>query len=212
MRFPMKLALASLMAAGAMAVAPALPASAAPVPGAHGATAVARPGGLAVPLTMKPGTHKISESIRVTSRPSSRQAAPSISGRSLAGCNSYCVSVRAGPYNCAGFNGQITWYAAQPPPHFNSYVIIVYGIMWDDCGKYEAPTTTYVYLSYNCASCYPRQNYSIDSLYAPSSHYNYSTGVNSTTGTPSGWGPSDVQLTACIEAPRGWSCGASQSF
>ena len=210
MRFPMKLALASLMVAGAVTVAPTLSASAAPVQGAHGATVVAGPGGSAVALALKPGTHKISESIRVTSRPSSRQAAPSISGVPLADCNSYCVSVRVGKNNCAGFNGQITWYWTHPPQP-NSYEVFVVGELWDDCGAYTAPTTAYLYLSYDCLGCF-HQSFSIDSMYAPRLGYNYWTGVNYGGGTYTGYAPSNVKLTACLQYPGGWTCGASQSF
>jgi hypothetical protein len=209
MRFPMKLVLASLVVAGAMAVAPTLPASAAPVQGAQGATAAARPGGLAAAIVMKPGTHTVSETIPATSR----QAAPSVPDQPCITSACPPVSVRVGPYNCAGFNGHIEWYMSQPPPHLNSFIINVWGILWDDCSPYGAPTTAALYINYKCFGCYPSPvNYLIKALYAPSSAYYYSTGVNSTSNTPSGYAPSNVKLTLCLSSPRGWACGKPQSF
>jgi hypothetical protein len=196
MRFPMKLALASLVAAGAMAVAPILPASAAPVQGTHSATVAARPGNLAAAIAMKPGTH----------------TAPSIPDQPCITSACPPVSVRVGPGNCAGFNGHIEWYDSVGPPEV-VFIIPVYGILWDNCSPDGAPTTTYLYLSYTCFGCEPSpENYSIASLYAPSSAYDYSTGVNNTSNTPSGYAPSNVKLTLCLESPRGWACGKSQSF
>jgi hypothetical protein len=209
MRFLIKLALASLMVAGAVAIAPTLPASAAPVHGARSATATAGPGGQEVAIAIKPGTRTVSESIPMTSRPFSRRAARGISDQPCITSSCPPVSVRVGKNDCGGFNGNIEWYDSTTPPQV-VFIINVWGTIWDDCGAYTHPTTVYLYLSYDCFGC-SHQNYSIASVNSPST-YNVSTGVNNTSGTPTGYAPSNVKMTACLSYPGGWGCGPSQSF
>jgi hypothetical protein len=201
MKIPIALALASLGAAALVAVGSPALASTAPVQHSHSAAVEAGRTGQAIAIPLAPGTHKVSMMIPAISRPFSAQAAPSAAPQ---------IQVRVGKNNCAGYNGQIVW--GYVPPPLDSWYFETYGTAWDDCGVYTYPTQVFIYISYTCFNCIGRV--SLPGITGP---YSGGTG-NVSEGIPpavlytfSAFGPSAVEVTACLKWNTGWGCGAPQS-
>ena len=198
MRFSVKLVLTLAMGLALVAATPAAFASAASVQHAQQVHVADTDGRLAIVMPLRPGTHTVSDVIRLRASSYSLRAAAA---------SSPTIQVRVGPKSCAGYNGEISWvFFAQE----QVWLIRTYGVLWDNCyGYYNWPSTVYVYVSYNELD-EPRQNFQAFSVH-DSGAAGASQGVDSgNVPTMDIFGPSDIVITACLASLDGWQCGTGQ--
>jgi hypothetical protein len=200
MRFGIRLGLAfATSVALVAAVTPAAFASST-TQQATAAHVVTKNGHLALAIPLRPGTHKVSSQFKVHAPAPSPGAAPSAAPT---------IQIRVGPSACAGYNGEINWVYF---PNSEAWLINTYGVLWDNCWRFYArASTVYVYVSYNELD-EPRQNFQAFSL-KDSSSPGISKGVNSgEIQTADIFGPSAIQVDACLSSVNGWECGKGQSI
>ncbi len=185
MRLTTRLAAATALAAGLLAIAPVMAASAASAPHTERAAAQANQREVTVPLRLTSGQHTISKQIRLS--PAARPEAVTAVADTQKG-----VSVRVGKNNCGGFNGNVSWGFGD---------INIWGTLWDNCDAYTANTTVYLYLKFTVLGT--TYNDPVQSVSGGSTGVN--AGSDSLAASPGG-----IYVDTCLKWNNGWGCGPSQ--
>src|ERR1700727_1526368 len=148
MKLLTRLVFALLPAAALAAASPPVLASVAPAPHAGSSVVTTGHNGRSVAISMRPGTHTVSETMPISAQPgfTGTRSAQAVSQGDRSGSGAIRltaagpeIQVRVGKNNCGGFNGTesiyISGYDMSPGGGygFPLWAVKVWGIEWDNC-------------------------------------------------------------------------------